>query len=816
MVKTTAHQEKTSTFSSGTFTNLCICHVLRYDTMKASSTAERPGLFDANFVSHLTSSQQISKLEANRLEIQWKKICDHEKRSKERNRELLKDFERVEQHAALLAVKTERLKVYKQQYENYINKMYPRWNEELENYRLSQEQSRNAPTRSVLGAPQIPSSSPLRTARLEPHFTGNTLLSSTPAHPAGPIPTVYNRSPPQAGYPVHQHKSHLQDPYGEFSYQDSSHMYGHSNMPPSGHLASDSRWQTPAYYDSHRNFDGRLNQGQFEASSREPQNVYYRSPDRYTASPGGLFYDRGPHTGEFPRNAPPDSRYMHPDIPQGARPAAPYEPRTELQRTYLGHRQQPGPYVQNGHHGHHYDGSHGGYKGYEDQRPAGFEPHRMERGIVNGRDEPHVDKQTFMSGLPTKPVMANRQDTAQDTKHLPPETYPANQPFAPPEKPLERSIPMSGFPDPSLSSTVIETSLGSNNVGNQDTKEDESVTSPTTSHATPNAVTEKPEKENLLKHQGLPSDDVTHTELSEKARKLDLEPAKSVEIPDYGEKERTEVDLEDVKNEKLKDEVPLAPQESNKLKELSDDEDEEESLDLSDLSLPDGNEKGGLSYIPSQLSKQEKENITVFRRDSEVSAGPSNPVAVPDATKSVTEDISEDIPKSVTLEGDEDFGDVPIRDEGKEILSSSGEQVAEQHKMLDVSNDVKDEAEEDIDEVLAEDEAEVSTQKTEKEKAPSVSVDGFLCLLQAVDADVEVSFSPEALYHSPRCSPDTREEITRAAEVGDSLQSFDPNTVSMIALDELPLLVSSSPAGCLIPDRVFSEDASCETEKELR
>lgn len=206
---------------------------------------------------------------------------------------------------------------------------------------------------------------------------------------------MYNRPPPQAGYPVHQQKSHLQDPYSEFSYQDSSHLYGHSNMPPSGHLASDSRWQTPGYYDSHRNFDGRLNQSQFEASRGGQQNVYYRSPDHYTTSPGGLFYDRQPPTGEFPRNAPPDSRYMHPDIPQGARPAAPYEPRTELQRTYLGHRQQPGPYDQNGRHEHHYDGRHGGYRGYEDQRPAGFEPHGMERGIVNGRDEPHVDKVCF-------------------------------------------------------------------------------------------------------------------------------------------------------------------------------------------------------------------------------------------------------------------------------------------------------------------------------------------------------------------------------------------------------------------------------------
>lgn len=45
--------------------------------------------------------------------MQWKKICENEKKSKERNRELLKDFERVERHAAMLAVKSDRLKSYK-------------------------------------------------------------------------------------------------------------------------------------------------------------------------------------------------------------------------------------------------------------------------------------------------------------------------------------------------------------------------------------------------------------------------------------------------------------------------------------------------------------------------------------------------------------------------------------------------------------------------------------------------------------------------------------------------------------------------------
>lgn len=162
-------------------------------------------------------------------------------------------------------------------------------------------------------------------------------------------------------------------------------------------MTSDGRWQSPGYYDSQRNFDTRVNvhQGQFGASSREPENIHYRSPDQYTSPPSGLFYDRRPPAGEFSRNAPPDSRYTHPDVPQGARPVAPYEPRTELQRSYLGHRHQPEPYDQNGYPGHYYDGRQRGYGGYEDERSAGFEPHRTEKGIINGRDQPHVDKVCF-------------------------------------------------------------------------------------------------------------------------------------------------------------------------------------------------------------------------------------------------------------------------------------------------------------------------------------------------------------------------------------------------------------------------------------
>ena len=248
------------------------------------------------------------------------------------------------------------------------------------------------------GFPLLTSSSPLRVARLEPHFSGNTLLSSTPAHPPSLI--VHNRPPAQTGYAVNQHHSYRQDPYSESSYHDPSCHRG-SNLPPSGYLVSDRRWQTPEYYDSHRHFDSRVHQGQFAANSREPENAYYRSPDHYSTSLGDSFYDRRPLHGELPRNVPLGPRYFHPDTPhgqpQGTRSAAPYEPRTELQRTFMTHRNQPGPYDQNGQQALYLDGQQGSYRGrgYEDQRPDGFEPRGVERSIVNGRDEAPVDKVCF-------------------------------------------------------------------------------------------------------------------------------------------------------------------------------------------------------------------------------------------------------------------------------------------------------------------------------------------------------------------------------------------------------------------------------------
>ena len=64
--------------------------------------------------------------------------------------------------------------------------------------------------------------------------------------------------------------------------------------------------------------------------------------------------------------------------------------------------------------------------------------------------------------------MTSGHDPTQDMNQRPL----ANEPIEPPEKPLERNIPTSSFTELSLSSAVMETSAGSNDVRPEKAHED--------------------------------------------------------------------------------------------------------------------------------------------------------------------------------------------------------------------------------------------------------------------------------------------------------------------------------------------------------
>ena len=375
--------------------------------------------------------------------------------------------------------------------------------------------------------------------------------------------------------------------------------------------------------------------------------------------------------------------------------------------------------------------------------------------------------------------MTTGHDPTQDLNKRPL----ANEPIEPPEKPLERNIPTSSFPEPSLSSTLIETSAESNDVRPEKAHEDMYATRT----GQPQSITreeikdkEESSPESVVKGQGL------GREKTEVLRELEAKPeeptrvkASRAAIPESisedvskGSPERVESVVITRESEAEKHAPPIL--DANEL-EQAEQSDDDESLDLSDLSLPDANEP----YVPSvlqgdrRLSREQAEE-RLGRKDPDVSAEPSKPNVVPERSKSFTEEISEEIVETTPLDGSEGHDDL-VHDEGSKILPKNGAEISfsESPKAQDVRRDedgkekvtrknvLEPEAERDVRESLLKDGSSRTPQKAEEDKKPSVDVDGFLALLQTVDADVEVSFSQEALYRSAQCSSDLRQEITR-------------------------------------------------------
>ncbi|XP_060558323.1 uncharacterized protein LOC132718621 isoform X3 [Ruditapes philippinarum] len=69
----------------------------------------------------------LAKLRAVKLQSYWKRICEDEKRSKQRNAQLLRDLDRMEANMASLEARREKLRHMKQNYFDYIERTYPKW-----------------------------------------------------------------------------------------------------------------------------------------------------------------------------------------------------------------------------------------------------------------------------------------------------------------------------------------------------------------------------------------------------------------------------------------------------------------------------------------------------------------------------------------------------------------------------------------------------------------------------------------------------------------------------------------------------------------
>ncbi|CAC5378611.1 unnamed protein product [Mytilus coruscus] len=82
-----------------------------------------------------------AKLRATRLQSYWRKICEDQRRSQQRNDQILKEFDRIDAHLGNLSARTERLRLLKQQYADYIEKTYPQWHQQVLHMKQRKDES---------------------------------------------------------------------------------------------------------------------------------------------------------------------------------------------------------------------------------------------------------------------------------------------------------------------------------------------------------------------------------------------------------------------------------------------------------------------------------------------------------------------------------------------------------------------------------------------------------------------------------------------------------------------------------------------------
>ncbi|XP_069118580.1 centrosomal protein kizuna-like isoform X2 [Argopecten irradians] len=91
------------------------------------------------------TDNRLAKLRAAKLKSYWKKICNDQKRAQERNDRIVQEFERIDTFLAASTARTEKLRLLKRQYEEYIEKTYPLWMEQVLHHRQQTQSSHASP-----------------------------------------------------------------------------------------------------------------------------------------------------------------------------------------------------------------------------------------------------------------------------------------------------------------------------------------------------------------------------------------------------------------------------------------------------------------------------------------------------------------------------------------------------------------------------------------------------------------------------------------------------------------------------------------------
>eukprot|EP00057_Strongylocentrotus_purpuratus_P017213 XP_011671687.1 PREDICTED: centrosomal protein kizuna [Strongylocentrotus purpuratus] len=106
--------------------------------------------------------------------------------------------------------------------------------------------------------------------------------------------------------------------------------------------------------------------------------------------------------------------------------------------------------------------------------------------------------------------------------------------------------------------------------------------------------------------------------------------------------------------------------------------------------------------------------------------------------------------------------------------------------------------------------------ETVKPNSIVLSNEGFYLLMKAVEAEIDATDSLEGIYATLACTKTIRDEIVRTANSNSGFDLLDPRAISMVILEELPLLVQKLPGGCLLSERLLVASSRTITELSIR
>ncbi|VDI72650.1 centrosomal protein kizuna [Mytilus galloprovincialis] len=129
------------------------------------------------------SDERLAKLRATRLQSYWRKICEDQRRSQQRNDQILKEFDRIDAHLGNLSARTERLRLLKQQYADYIEKTYPQWHQQVLQMKQRKDESQKHHNERATNLSQFSQYTPPKQQPVTDQFVASTSSSQFATQP---------------------------------------------------------------------------------------------------------------------------------------------------------------------------------------------------------------------------------------------------------------------------------------------------------------------------------------------------------------------------------------------------------------------------------------------------------------------------------------------------------------------------------------------------------------------------------------------------------------------------------------------------------